>query len=193
MSVLIRQCLLALVMLLSAASLIAQEQPARSSAQGWGVPGTPLNCEMNFQNLEYVSSLMRSQKSQNGTLILIARLGTGEKQREMNRRRLYNVRLKLSSQLNVPTEKIIIAEGERVKGFGRIEFYVVGELIGALLIPKHSDICIGCCGPDERFYPYKKSFESKTTQRKRYSSPAEYSRAEIVMRGRGNIWRIFCR
>lgn len=162
MSVIIRQSLLVLVMLLSAAPLVAQEQSVHSFAQGWGIPDSPLNCEINFQNLEYVSSLVRKEKSRNGVLILIARLGSGEKQRELNRRRLYNVRLKLSGALDVPTERIVIAEGEQVKGFGRVEFYLSGELVGVLLVQKHSDICVGCCGPDERFYPYKEKFEHKT-------------------------------
>lgn len=166
MSVNMRRFLLVPVLLLSAASLVAREQSAHFFAQGWGIPDRPLNCEMNFQNLEYLSGLVR-QESRGGVLIIIARLGDGEKDRGLNRRRLYNVRLKLSGGLDVPAERIIVAEGERLRGFGRVEFYFGGELVGALLIQKRGDICVGCCGPDERFYPYKGRSEPKTKQRKR--------------------------
>ena len=162
----IQRSLLLIAVLLSAPLLVAQERSGQSVGKGWGVPDRPLNCEMNFQNLEHVRDVMRGQTNQKSVLILIARLGDGEKQQVLNHRRLYNVRLKLTDELNVPEEKIIIAQGERVEGFGRVEFYMGGELIGALLTNKQDDLCVGCCGPDERFYPYKDKFEPKTKQRK---------------------------
>lgn len=164
MSVSFRQLLAVMMMMLSASFLTAQEQFDHPSQQGWGVPKEPLNCEMNFQNLEQLSELIKGQRRQNGVLILIARLSNGERQ-ELNRRRLFNVRLKLNTALSVPIDKIIVAEGERSKGFGRVEFYLGGELVGVLLVQKNSDICVGCCDPDERFYPYKEKFESRA-QRK---------------------------
>ena len=153
--------------LFSASLLVAQGRSSQSVEKGWGVPDKPLNCEMNFQNLEHVRTLIRGQVNQKSVLILIARLGNGERQQALNHRRLYNVRLKLTGELNVPEEKIIIAQGERLEGFGRVEFYLGGELVGALLANQQSDICVGCCGPDERFYPYKGKFEFKPKQRRR--------------------------
>jgi hypothetical protein len=100
-------------------------------------------------------------RNQDGLLILIARLGNGENRRELNRRRLYNVRLKLNTEHAVQKERIIVAEGERLRGFRRVEFYVGGELVGALPVQKQRDICVGCCDPDERFYPYKQKSKTK--------------------------------
>lgn len=140
---------LLLALLVSEPFVSAQEKTDKS----WGVPNQPLNCEMNFQNLEYLSKLAQEQRT--GFLIIIARLGNLETQKELNDRRLYNVRLKLTL-LGVPSDKIVVAEGERLRGLGRVEFYLRGELIGALPIPKGSDICVGCCDPDHRFYPYKR-------------------------------------
>lgn len=127
----------------------------QSSERGWGVPNEPQNCEMNLQNLEYLRDLVKKESTGAGFLIIVARLGKGERQPSLNHRRLYNVRLKLTL-INVSKDRIITTEGEQVKGFGRLEFYWRGELVGAFLVNKAKDICVGCCGPDERFYPYKR-------------------------------------
>lgn len=135
--------------------LSGQERPVVHTTQTWGVPDQPLNCEMNLQNLEYVRTFSQEQKT--GFLIIVARLGSKETRREMNSRRLYNVRLKLTL-IGVQPDRIIVAEGERVRGFGRVEFYLRGEMVGALPVAQEKDICVGCCDPDERFYPYKRKW-----------------------------------
>jgi hypothetical protein len=148
-----------LFMLLVATVVRAQETTGPLASKGWGIPTSPLNCEMNFQNLEYVSKLTQQQTT--GFLIIVARVGNLETQKDLNKRRLYNVRLKLSL-IGVPANRIIVAEGERVRGFGRIEFYLRGELIGALPVPNARDICVGCCDPEDRFYPYKQKRSALT-------------------------------
>lgn len=147
----ITRIILLLLLLVSSSVVRAQEETSR--LRGWGVPNEPLNCEMNLQNLEHVRDLARREK--NGFLIIVARLGNGERQRGLNYRRLHNVRLQLTL-IGVPSDKIIVAEGERVRGLGQVEFYVRGEFIGALPVRRAGDICVGCCGPDENFYPNRK-------------------------------------
>ena len=147
----ITRTVLLLLLLLSWSVASAQEE---SRLSGWGVPNEPLNCEMNLQDLEHVRNLMRREA--NGFLIIVARLGNGETRRELNYRRLHNVRLQLTL-IGVPSDRIVVAEGERVKGLGRVEFYVRGEFIGALPVRQAGDICVGCCGPDENFYPYRRN------------------------------------
>ena len=65
-------------------------------------------------------------------VILIARLGNGEVSRRLNRQRLQVARLYLhvGRGLEPPLkeEHIVTAEGERVRGAGRIEAYVRGRL-----------------------------------------------------------------
>jgi hypothetical protein len=148
----IKRVILMLSLLASSSVVSAQEEA--SEAGGWGVPNEPLNCEMNLQNLEFARDLAR-QKTK-GFLIIVARLGDDEGRRELNYRRLHNVRLQLTL-IGVPAGRIVVAEGERVRGFGRVEFYVRGEMIGALPVRKTGDICVGCCGPDEHFYPYRRA------------------------------------
>ena len=150
-----RRCLLTIVMLLSASLLMAQERGTPDDKR-WGIPEQPENCETNAVRLAHIRDMMEQHPDQGSLLILIARLGNGER-RELNSRRLYNVRLKLITELAAPKERIVVAEGEPVKGFGRVEFYLVGELAGAMLVDKGKDVCVGCCDADERFYPYKKT------------------------------------
>lgn len=136
--------LLVLMLFLSVLEVAAQELNSKQILEkGWGVPEVPLNCETNFVRLEQTRDLIRTQKNKNGVLILIARFGDGEKRRELNRRRLDNISKGLSTALGL-VEKIITAEGEPIKGFGRVEFYLGGEMIGALLAKKNSDIYVSC-------------------------------------------------
>jgi len=99
-------------------------------------------------------------------LILIARLGKGEKNKELNRRRLHNVRERLKAA-GIESEKLVTAEGECVNGLGRIELYAGGRMIENLRVKRNKDICVECCGDDERFYPYRGLFELKSKQHRR--------------------------
>ena len=156
----ITRIVLLLLLLMSCAGASAQEGTSR--LDGWGVPDEPQNCEMNLQDLEHARNLARRET--NGFLIIVARLGDGERRRELNYRRLSNVRLQLT-RIGFPSGKIVVAEGERIGGFGRVEFYVRGEFIGALPVRRGADICVGCCGPDERFYPYPQDKRRNATGR----------------------------
>lgn len=155
--------ILTVAFLLLTINFVAQTQPngEQSVEKGWGVPERPLNCEMNLQSLELVRRLIGGKFNNGEVAIIIARLGNEEKTLKLNHRRLYNVREALNNMLGIPREKVIIAEGEPVKGFGRIEFYLGGVMVGALLVEKNIDICVSCCGPDDRFYPDKKEFNRK--------------------------------
>lgn len=163
-----RQLPLTIIMLLlSLLVLSAQEKSSQTDEKYWGIPKNPFNCETNYSYLQLVRESKKAQRDQNTVLIIIGRRGDGEYRNDLNRRRLHNVRLKLNNEFGIELEKIIVAEGEPTKGFGRIEFYLYGEMIGALLVPKNGDICVGCCDPDERFYPYKEQFERKQKRKNR--------------------------
>jgi hypothetical protein len=89
------------------------------------------NCESNAATLDLVYALGEN----NGLTIVIARLGDGEKQRSLNQRRLKVVRRYLTEEgWKKPKESVILAEGEPTTGLGRLEFYVSGRLVKALLI-----------------------------------------------------------
>jgi hypothetical protein len=55
----------------------------------------------------------------------------------------------------------VIAEGESVNGFGRIEVYWNGKIVGALFAEPNRDLCVDCCGPDKRYYPDKDEIDDK--------------------------------
>jgi hypothetical protein len=62
------------------------------------------------------------------TIILIARLGTGERSRNLTRLRLRIAGGYLMENRGVPKDRVITAEGERVRGLGHVEVYVGGRL-----------------------------------------------------------------
>ena len=124
------------VIFLLTSNLFAQKTSDEFGEVGFGVSKDPLNCEMAFTKLQKVRNMIREEPNNNGVLILIARLGDEEKNRKLNRLRLLNIKEGL--QLNLGIEKeIVIAEGENVDGFGRVEFYLSGNFIGALLAVKN--------------------------------------------------------
>lgn len=62
------------------------------------------------------------------SVILIARLGDGEKSRKYNERRLIVVKTGINRLGRYPAEKIITTQGERVQGKGQVEVYLGGRL-----------------------------------------------------------------
>ena len=125
----------------------------------------PENSEINHSNLRGVLTTIREKPNPNGVIILIARLGKGEARSELNRRRLYNVSFLYKETFGIPAKTIVVAEGERVDDYGRVEIYWNGEMIGALPVSKNKDIYVDCCGIDDRYYPEKDTVERRQKQR----------------------------
>jgi hypothetical protein len=120
-------------------AVFAQEQKLEPVEEGFGVSERPLNCEMTFQRMEIVRRLIQTGSDEKSVLILIARRGDGEKSRTLSRRRLANVLEGLQVTLGI-VKPIVVAEGEPIKDFGRVEVYLDGKFIGALLARKNSAI-----------------------------------------------------
>jgi hypothetical protein len=89
-------------------------------------------------------------------IIVIARAGTGDVRTNLNRRRLHNVRVFWTEFLEQfgrrKPETIVLAEGERVKGYGHLEFYVGGKLVGVVKVARNADLSIGSCYPPDDSY-----------------------------------------
>jgi hypothetical protein len=126
----------------------------------------PTGCEYNSAVLDGLAQ--RTQPDE--LIIVIARLGSRERRPNLNDRRLQNVRTYLTEFLRDPTvrrnpKSIILAQGERVQGLGRIEFYISGKLVRALTMRTNADLTgANCarephespCPPSLRhFYPCK--------------------------------------
>jgi hypothetical protein len=121
------------------------------AAEPYIVSADPSACEVNAAAFDNLVNILRSTGER---LFVVARLGRGESSRELNRRRLYNVRtyFKLNWP-NVAAERFVFAEGDRVEGEGRVEFYVGSNLTQASLVKRGGDICVDCCDyPDPTYY-----------------------------------------
>src|SRR4030095_8628053 len=112
----------------------------------------PQLCESRTADLDGIT-----QKTPlNEAIIVIARLGISETKRNLNRRRLENVRAYWTQAVALEArrklETIILAEGERTAGYGRLEFYVLGKLVWVMNVPCNADVDFGdCVAPDDSY------------------------------------------
>lgn len=135
--------------LASGLTLASPNQP------GQQLPESILNdCEGNVSALSNTHHLAGADT----TIIAIARLGTGEQSRDLNRRRLHNIRVYLTELAwHRDPLTVVTAEGERVKGYGRVELYVRGILFVSLAVRRNEDLMVGSCTGSERtLYPYRR-------------------------------------
>jgi len=86
---------------------------------------------------------------------VIAHLGTGETNPSLNRRRLNDVKTEFGLG---DSPKIIFAVGARVRGLGRIYFYLGSELMSVTLIVRNGDFCALCCDRKKLFYKTRTVF-----------------------------------
>lgn len=90
----------------------------------------PINCEDLGAALDI--AIIDWRKLQGTHMILISRLGTGEKNRNLNRQRLEYV----EEYLQKKDVEYVFAEGAPVKGLGRFEVYVGGRLTMSFPVAK---------------------------------------------------------
>jgi hypothetical protein len=112
----------------------------------------PIGCEGNSAYLVRAADSLRNAKP-DSVIIAVARLGTGEAATSLNRRRLFNVSFYLKTTLGVDAKRIVVAESEKIKGYGRVDLYVGGRLLETLLADRGKDLCVTCCGDYSDFYP----------------------------------------
>jgi hypothetical protein len=115
--------------------------PPEERAIPYCSPKEPPNCEVANIYTDMAAYLAR--ESENTYLIVIARLGDGEKSRRLNASRLKHVHTFLSNNRGVM--KMVIAQGERKKGYGQLEFYVGGNLLFTLPVGRNKNIDLGSC------------------------------------------------
>jgi hypothetical protein len=102
--------------------------------------------EITSREIDQMSMEVKGRRER---LFIIARLGTGETSRRLNRGRLYNTRQYLSLKAFDPLTTVF-AEGERVEGEGRIEFYLGGTLRLVTLAKRNKMPNLTCC---EDYFP----------------------------------------
>jgi hypothetical protein len=112
------------------------------------------NCESNKAWFDYIA--VNSKEA--NTIIIIARLGNGEKSRMYNRRRLHNISTYLNYIRDLPKEKIVIAEGKKVSGRGRVDVYVNGKPFIVFTLGRNQDLAGGDCeqAANSLYYPLRR-------------------------------------
>lgn len=113
------------------------------------------NCESNKAYFDYVAV----HAGETEPIILIARLGDGERSRVYNQRRLHNISIYLKVIREIPKGRIVRAEGERVTGRGRVEVYVRGELMIVFGVGRNQDLAGGECEQTRSrlYYPMRRN------------------------------------
>lgn len=104
------------------------------------------SCEIDEANFNIVRTDALERINDGSSLIAIARLGKEDKSRDLNRKRL-NAAKEWLSRAKFPLSKLVLAEGERVSGNGRVEFYVGGALTHVILPKPNMGLCVECCNP----------------------------------------------
>ena len=94
-----------------------------------------------MMRLDFVA-VAAQEAGKDQTVIIIARLGSGESSRGLSRSRLKQVADYLNRRL--ARERIIPVEGVRVKGLGQLEFYVGGKLNIVFKVRRNRDLVRGC-------------------------------------------------
>lgn len=148
MSKFTKYSLIALCLIVGAVSVCAAQNTESSKS------ASPGSCEQNSAILDNMRYVAVQGSGKDSLVIAVARLGNGETSRELNRRRLYNLGI-YWKEYGLPTKRLILAESERVDGYGRVELYVMGKLFDVLLVYRGKDLCVICCGDDKRYYPLR--------------------------------------
>jgi hypothetical protein len=124
--------------LMACASAIAHE----SSTGTQIIKGDANSCELNSAYLDY---MVMEQRAKGERIFVIARLGRGEVNRSLNHNRLEYARFYLLESGRTQKEKIVFAEGERINGEGRVEFYLGSRLFLVSLAERGKNVCLTCC------------------------------------------------
>ena len=99
----------------------------------------PHSCDDALARLD--NAALDAREDSESYIIVLARLGDGEKLQSLNRRRLDSAIPHLESKAG---NKIVAASGDRVRGYGRLELYVRGKLLYFIAFPRNR--LIDCSG-----------------------------------------------
>jgi hypothetical protein len=116
---------------------------AAQNPQTYGEPDglTGADCEGVMMRLDFIA-ITAEETGKDQTIIIIARLGTGETSRRLVGSRLRQVADYLNRR--IPRDRIVTAEGERVRGLGHLEFYIGGKLHSIFKVKRNRDLIAGC-------------------------------------------------
>lgn len=90
------------------------------------------NYESTIAELDLIAQTVGEDK----LIIMIARVGNREPARSLNRLRLQAVRDYLKFTRAISEQRIVTAEGDPVRGLGRVEVYLDGKLFTVFTLPR---------------------------------------------------------
>ncbi len=124
-----------LVIVSATANLSAQQKSLFDS------PKQPLTCE---ENISYIANALTEGLKSDDLLyvIVIARLGDGERSKKLNTSRLQQVNRHLKM---LRVKNVVTAKAERKKGLGQLEFYIAGNLLLTLPVDRNDKMDLTTC------------------------------------------------
>jgi hypothetical protein len=137
-----------LALLFACAALLGGDGYAQDKAASGPRTVTGVDCN----DEEFVKALLddaaiTSMSAGGKSIIIIARLGSGERSRQLSQRRLSIPSKYLAENRGVAKSRIITAEGARVSGPGQVEVYVGGNLHVLFKMKRQRDFGGGCWPP----------------------------------------------
>lgn len=98
-------------------------------------------CEANTAILDAAYNFPRNSE----LIIMIARLGKGEKKDRLNEKRLENIATYLKGAWNMKESDLLLAKAKKVETKGRIEIYIDGVLVGLIVAARGDPLRVGRC------------------------------------------------
>ena len=98
-------------------------------------------CEANTAILDAAYNFPRNSE----LIIIIARLGKGEKDDRLNEKRLRNIATYLKGAWNMKASDLLLAKAKKVKKKGRIEIYIDSVLAGLIVASRGDPLRVGRC------------------------------------------------
>jgi hypothetical protein len=131
-----------LIIAFISASAVAQEwKEPRVIGDNVGVDGS--HCEDAKAEWDLIAAIANER---NSNVIIIGHLGSGERSRRINRLRLSQIRSYLFLVRAYGPERVIVAEGERVRGLGLVEVYINGNPFIIYRMRRNKDFFTGNFG-----------------------------------------------
>lgn len=90
-----------------------------------------------------------------GSIIIVAHIGVGERSRIRNWRRLHNVRAYLVEH-GISPERIVTAEGVASRSRATVEIFLGGRLRLTITVGRNKDINVDCCDEFSQYYPWRR-------------------------------------
>ncbi len=128
--------LIVLIVAVASSSALIAAQQTQVEAQVEIAPPNEEGYRRNGIAIANLEALVNTTKER---AFIVAHLGRGETARQLNHRRLECIRSQFGS--GVKPGKVILVEGERVRGLGRVDFYLGSELMHVALVPRNSNLC----------------------------------------------------